>query len=251
MNQNANRFGHRYQRFFTIGCVAVFLVLMVSMILLAGCRGGNKKRASSADVAAGGIEDMQVEDIEINFSADEARAILQTWVDSHPFQLGALIIPDENLPPGGKQGEDFSDRFYCFYLGITRLGVAEIFVHKETGALYHSDSPYSSVGFGPIDNWYNKDHAAHASALSANDARAMYTAWLGNHAEMSKYTLGLHYQIYEDGAYYYWFQAENPEWYWYNILVDMETGALLFMMTPDGEDPTPMIEPLDDYYNRY
>ena len=182
---------------------------------------------------------------------DEAKAILQSWVDSHPFQLGAEIEHNNNLLPSEAQGEDYSDEFYRFYLAIIRLGVAEILVHKETGALFHLDSPYNSVGFGPIDDWYNKDHAGYAPTFSANDARTIYSTWLSNHAEMSEYTLGLHYKIYEDGAYYYWFQAENPEWYWFNILADMETGELLFMMTPDGEDPTPTIEPLDDYYNRY
>ena len=246
--------------------IVLLLTSMISITMMTGC-GGNKKQAPApvsaagstaemqgrsiaGDVAAGGIDDMPVDEVEINFSPEEARAILQEWVDSHPFQLGAVIAPDEYLMPGQKQGEDWDGRMYTFYLGITRLGVAEILVHKETGALYHSDSPYSSVGFTPIDNWYNKDHAEYAPALSANDARAKYTAWLKNHAEMSAYTLNPQYEIYEDGAYYYWFHAENPEWYWYNILVDMETGELLFMMTPDGEDSTPTTEPLDDFYSR-
>ena len=152
---------------------------------------------------------------------------------------------------GEKHGEDYSYEFYRFYLSIVRLGVAEILVDKETGALFHFDSPYSSVGFAPIDDWYNADHAAYAPALSADDARAVYRTWLSRHGAMSAYTLGPHYDLYEDGGYYYWFQAENPEWYWFNILVHMDTGELLFMMTPDGEDPEPEIEPLDDYFERY
>jgi hypothetical protein len=239
--------------------IVLLLVLSVSVSLLTGCGGGNKKQASTAgsktsipgDVAAGGIDDMPVEEVEINYTADEAREILQAWVDSHPFNLGAAIVPDEQLMSGEKQGEDWDERMYTFYLGITRLGVAEIFVHKETGALYHYDSPYSSVGFTAIDNWYNKDHAEYAPPLSANDARTIYNTWLGKHTEMSGYTLGSHYDTYADGAHYYWFHAENPQWYWYNILVYWNSGDLLFMMTPDGEDPTPVIEPLDDYYDRY
>ena len=254
----------------------LLLVLLVSITLMAGCGGGDNTQAPAPDAtedaaegtkedtsggdseqtytpdaAAGSTADMQGGGVTTNITANEARAILQSWVDSHPFQLGAQINPDEALPLGEKQGEDYSNECYRFYLGITRLGVAEILVHKETGALFHLDSPYSSVGFVPIDDWYNKDHAGYAPALSANDARAVYNTWLGNHAGMSEYTLSLNYAIYEDGAYYYWFFAENPEWYWYNILVDMETGGLLFMMTPDGEDTTPTIEPMDDYYNRY
>jgi hypothetical protein len=254
--------------------VALLIVLIVSINLLAGCGGGNIKQTSPPEIetstkkdppggdnsqtpAPESTEDTKADKkkdppstVETYITDHEARSILQTWVDSHPFQLGAEIDPDEYLLPGEKQGEDYSDEFYRFYLSITRLGVAEILVHKETGELFHLDSPYSSVGFGPIDDWYNKDHAGYEPSLSVSDAREIYNVWLNNHAEMSEYTISLDHEIYGDGA-YYWFQAENPEWYWYNILVDMETGELLFMMTPDGEDPAPDIEPLDDYYNRY
>ena len=40
--------------------------------------------------------------------------------------------------------------------------------------------------------------------------------------------------------------------YWLDILVHNKTGKLLCIQTEDGENPgPPVIEPLDDYYNRY
>ena len=86
--------------------------------------------------------------------------------------------------------------------------------------------------------------------LTAGEAREIYNAWLVDHAELSDYTLSDANETYEwDGEEYYLFHAEEMSRYWYNILVHMETGELLFMMTPDGEDPETTIEPLEDWYN--
>jgi len=88
--------------------------------------------------------------------------------------------------------------------------------------------------------------------LTADGAREIYNAWLVDHAELSDYTLSDENETYEwDGEEYYLFHAEEMSRYWYNILVHMETGALLFMMTPDGEDPETTVEPLDDWYNTH
>ena len=88
--------------------------------------------------------------------------------------------------------------------------------------------------------------------LTADEARDIYNAWLGNRAELSDYTIGDASEAYEhDGEAYYLFRADEMSRYWYNILVHMETGALLFMMTPDGEDPETTIEPLDDWYDEH
>jgi len=88
--------------------------------------------------------------------------------------------------------------------------------------------------------------------LSAAEAKAVYDTWLNHRAELSEYTLGEASETYEyDGEAYYLFRADEMSRYWYNILVHMETGALLFMMTPDGEDPETTIEPLDDWYDRH
>ena len=85
--------------------------------------------------------------------------------------------------------------------------------------------------------------------LTAEDARAIYAAFLENHEELADYTLGEGDETceWQDGQYYL-FHAENPTYYWYNILVDMETGELLFMMMSDGEFPETIVQPLDSWY---
>ena len=87
------------------------------------------------------------------------------------------------------------------------------------------------------------------AGLSASEAKAIYDAWLEDHDELAGYTLGDEAETYEwqDGQYYL-FHAENPTYYWYNILVDMETGELLFMMMSDGEYPETIVQPLDGWY---
>jgi len=88
--------------------------------------------------------------------------------------------------------------------------------------------------------------------LTAGEARALYYTWLETHVELSDYTLSDTSETYEwDGGEYHLFHADEMSRYWYNILVHMETGELLFMMTPDGEDPITTAEPLDDWYNTY
>ena len=85
--------------------------------------------------------------------------------------------------------------------------------------------------------------------LTADEAKALYDAWLKNHEELADYTLGEEDETYEwQGGQYYLFHAENPTYYWYNILVDMETGELLFMMMSDGEYPETIVQPLDGWY---
>jgi len=77
-------------------------------------------------------------------------------VDTHPFQLGSELEPDSD--DFNYDGEEYY-RFYLSIMSIIRLGVAEILVHIETGMIYHFDSPYSTGGFEPINDWYNRDHA--------------------------------------------------------------------------------------------
>ena len=185
----------------------------------------------------------------------EARGIVQTWLENHPFQLGAILVRDENLFYDEIQGEDYEkdgEEYYLFYVSIIRLGVASILVHNETGELFHLDSPYNSVGFASIDDWYESDHAAYAPPLCAYDAWVVYDVWMEDFQVMSDFSVDLHsYDIYEvDGEYYYWFKADNEEWYWYNILVNMQPGEMLFMMISDGEEPVVEIELLQDFYER-
>ena len=178
-----------------------------------------------------------------------ARAAVQNWVDSHPFQLGSIL----ELESDGYTLDGIT--YYRFYLGIIRLGVAEILVNEKTGDMFHLTSPYSTVGFAPIDDWYSTDHAdaADADLVSAERARASYERWLSDHSEMSEYALSQEpYGIYAaDWVYYYQFQAENEEFYWFNILVNIDTGELSVMMISDGEDPVIEIVLLYDWYTEH
>ena len=87
--------------------------------------------------------------------------------------------------------------------------------------------------------------------LAPDEARALYYTWLETHTELSDYALSD-----ETGTYkwndedYYWFHANEISRYWYSILVHKETGAMLFMMTSDGEEPVTTVEPLDDWYDK-
>ena len=160
----------------------LFILFLITAFIFAGCNVNIAGNNAAEDINDSSLylrsepdETVQPESPVIPddyITAGEARAILQDWVDSHPFQLGAEIEPDEYLPSGEVQGEEYTfegGEYYRFYLGITRLGVAEILVHKETGNLFHLESPYSSVGFAPIDDWYNKDHAAGTDGLNDDD----------------------------------------------------------------------------------
>ncbi len=136
--------------------IALMFVINLSITLLTGCVSGERAQPAATPAvtpAAAPSDEPAPSPAKTALSIDEARAILQTWADSHPFQLGSEIEP--------KSDDHFIDgkEYYRFYLGIIRLGVAEILVDKETGELFHLTSPYATVGFAPIDEWYAKDHA--------------------------------------------------------------------------------------------
>ena len=90
----------------------------------------------------------------VAITSEDARKALQNWVDSHPFQLGSELEPESDVYTLD------GITYYRFYLSIIRLGVAEILVNDKTGEMFHLTSPYSTVGFAPIDDWYRTDHAA-------------------------------------------------------------------------------------------
>ena len=87
----------------------------------------------------------------------QARAILQNWVDSHPFQLGSEIEPQYEEPL------IYGRECFRFYLSITRFGLVEIFVDRETGELFYNfRAPDNNSWFEPIDDWYYREHADYA-----------------------------------------------------------------------------------------
>ena len=120
--------------------IVLLLVLTLSITFFAGYGGGNSEQPSSPTAANAYI------------TVDEARVILQAWVDGHPFQFSSSLGPesDDHIANGVE--------YYRFYLAIERFGVAEILVHKETSEIYHLISP-GSTSLEPLDDYYNREHS--------------------------------------------------------------------------------------------
>ena len=82
-------------------------------------------------------------------TADEARALLQVWMDSHPFLTSSELEPEY-----GEQSLFFGE-FYSFCIEITLSGTLEVLVDKNSGELFH----LSSLGwheFEPLNDWYER-----------------------------------------------------------------------------------------------
>ena len=93
--------------------------------------------------------------------------------------------------------------------------------------------------------------------LTADEARNIAQTWLDEHPDV-QFTGAMpncfdveYSDMVVDDEDYYLFHLDNPEAYWFSILVHTETGALLYRMMPDGEFPVEEIEPLEDWYSRY
>ena len=99
--------------------------------------------------------------------------------------------------------------------------------------------------------------APDAELLTADEARTVAQSWLNERPDVQftgelPNTLDNEYlNITVDGEEYYLFILDNPEAYWFSILVHTKTGALLNRFVSDGEFSLEEIEPLEDWYNRY
>ena len=190
-------------------------------------------------------------------SVNAALAVYSTWLnncdDMSSFTLNKQYYQLFDI---------FGEQYYWFSANDPSKYWYHILVHMQTGELLFmmkSDGEHSATSIELLDDWYNEsaeteDVPSTLTPLSVNDAIAVYSTWLDSHEEVSSYTLdNQYYQTFDlFGAQYYWFNANDPSRYWYNILVHMQTGELLFMMTSDGEYPTTSIEPLDNWYgNNY
>ena len=85
----------------------------------------------------------------------------------------------------------------------------------------------------------------------AADARTIVQSWLSAHPNMVGFNLNEYdYDMFEyGGEEYYRFYSEQQ--YWLDFLVHRKTGEILCRQTEDGEEPRPpVVEPLDDYYER-
>lgn len=92
--------------------------------------------------------------------------------------------------------------------------------------------------------------------LTEDQARELAQAWLDDHPEMATpyeptTIAGVDEEMYSyEGQEYYLVYLDG--YYWLDILVHSETGEMLCIVTEDSDEPVePVIEPLEDYYNRY
>ena len=104
-----------------------------------------------------------------------------------------------------------------------------------------------------LDDWYNNEPAEFAPAtLTAEEALEIYNAWMeARFDEDAGYRLdNQSYNTYVIfGEQYYYFGAEDEYLYWYNILIHMETGELLYLLIYDGMFGGSDIMALDDWYD--
>ncbi len=238
------------------------LALLLSMALVSGCGGnaGTNDQGQGSDTSANGqAQGTSAVGQEPGTSAggktadafltvDEARKKLQSWTDTHPFQLGG------NIEAESDEYEADGVTYYRFYLGIVRLGIAEILVDKETGDLYHLTSPYATVEFAPIDDWYEKDHAGYAddSPLTADEARALLQAWLDEHPLQPPVVIAKDYEEHSIQAdVYYLFTLDSEVDYWPMFLVHQQTKELFLAFGPDDLLPTGSLWSPDDWYNEH
>jgi hypothetical protein len=139
-------------------------------------------------------------------------------------------------------------------LAVSVIGETEStndWVNLIPNTAYNPDSPFDYRITTFKSDYYSDDHGGQ-KVYSIEAALGLYDSWLSYRPELSEYTLDSQsYDIYEfAGENYYWFTAEDNSYYWYNILVHINTGNMLFMMISDGEYPVVEVEPLDDWYSR-
>jgi hypothetical protein len=95
-------------------------------------------------------------------TAEEARVIIQTWVDNHPFYLGSNLEPEYI-----EYGDD-----YIFSIGIVRFGIVDVIVNSQTGELIHYSSPGHQFS-EPLNDWYNREHAAYAESGETDESNGI------------------------------------------------------------------------------
>ena len=195
---------------------------------------------------------------------DEARAICGAWLDDHA-DLTSYSIPDYDpyeIPPPTYSlfGTDYYEFCvsYSWDEAYANGHLHYILVHAETGELLSrfiiiTEGERRTVTVELLDDWYTGEHAAYPPALlTADEAMAIYDAWRDKHGDYSEYSLNRQsygqYVIF--GEQYYYFHAEDGYMYWYNILVHMETGELLFMMIEDGMFGGEHVMQLDYWHDR-
>jgi hypothetical protein len=198
---------------------------------------------------------------------DEAREICATWLENHtdvPKEyFDEYVVDPYEIPPPTYYLFDVP--YYKFHVSYSMDGASgfshDILVQAETGALLSlyevwSDEKLQTATVELLDDWYAGEPAAFPPArLTADEAVAVYDAWLQEHPGNAEYSTDYSIDKQSNSTYvlfgeqYYYFHAKDGWMYWYNILVHMETGELLFIMIEDGMFGGTTIMPLDDWYD--
>ena len=204
----------------------------------------------------------------MSLTYDEAFAICADWLDAHDdlasYEMSGWYYEYDPVPPATYC--ILGQWHYEFFLSsewnedYTTGYVHRVLVNEISGELLSlfrtkqgGESWTETVEL--LDDWYNGRHFSFAPALlSAFDAVAAYEAWVEQNENVYDYFYyyplnSESYNVYRIfGDQYYYFYADDEFAYWFNILVHMETGELLFMLTGDGMYPETVIEPLEDWF---
>lgn len=219
----------------------------------------------------GGVSTLPIPTETTIITYDEALSITVAWIDDHPdltsYSVHDWGYSENEIPP--PTFLLFGEKFYELYVSYSRSGDGSsmhshfILVNADTCELMsqfiiNTDSDYTTTIVESLDKWYDDwcagGRASYPPArLSADEAFAVYNEWVTIHFDSDDYNVRRYpsgrFVIY--GEQYYYFRADDDWKYYYNILVHMLTGELLFLQFEDGMFGGTYIEPLDDWYNRY
>jgi len=200
---------------------------------------------------------------------EEAMAICNAWLGNNAeltsYSLYENEYEQDEVPP--PTFTLFGEHYYEFFVsynwddtynnGQTHI----ILVHELTGELLSQYNIWTNgdnltATIDMLDDWVVGKHAEKKPALlTTNEAVTIYNDWMDNRAyqqdDFSQYRISKkshgEYTIF--GEQYYFFAAEDEYMYWYNVLIHIETGEILFMYSSDGMHSETVIEQLDELYN--
>jgi hypothetical protein len=126
--------------------------------------GGDKDTGGTSPVSpvspptdSGGETSFEPDPPQARITAQEARAILQDWLDSHP------IAPPDVLSPEYSERDVDGEAYYLFSLDNMEMYWANLLVHKETGDLLFmmvSDGEEPDIYTMPLGDWYDMFYGA-------------------------------------------------------------------------------------------
>lgn len=203
----------------------------------------------------------------------DAIAIAEGWLDAHTDIIEYTVhdysyLPYE-IPPTtyGFLEEEYYELPTTYKRRYEPERYIVILVPAESGELLaHYTNIVSEPGglqwatiVETMDDWYNGVHAAYTPPLlSAEGALEVFESWMVNNLSEDDYNnystrCRLSRDVYGSyemlGEQYYYFRAEEGMNYWYNILVHMQTGEVLFLLITDGMFGEEVVMQANDWFN--